>query len=66
MLVAPLSEYFGRRPVYLISWAIFTIFHQGIEDRVPALTQNPHQEPYTSPSYNRDLKQYDLACTYLY
>jgi hypothetical protein len=26
MLLAPLSEYWGRRPVYIVSWAIFTIF----------------------------------------
>jgi len=26
MFVAPLSEFFGRRPVYLVSWGIFTIF----------------------------------------
>ncbi|KAI5448908.1 hypothetical protein NCC49_006024 [Naganishia albida] len=26
MTVAPLSEFFGRKPVYLVSWAIFTIF----------------------------------------
>lgn len=26
MLLAPLSEYFGRRRVYLISWFIFTVF----------------------------------------
>ncbi|KZP30509.1 MFS general substrate transporter [Athelia psychrophila] len=26
MLVAPLSEFYGRRPVYLICWALFVIF----------------------------------------
>lgn len=26
MFLAPLSEYWGRRPVYLVSWTIFTIF----------------------------------------
>lgn len=26
MLTAPLSEYYGRRPVYLVSWFIFAIF----------------------------------------
>ncbi|GFZ44363.1 hypothetical protein JCM24511_02085 [Saitozyma sp. JCM 24511] len=26
MLLAPLSEYWGRRPVYLVSWTIFTLF----------------------------------------
>ncbi|KAF7983746.1 hypothetical protein HWV62_19719 [Athelia sp. TMB] len=26
MLVAPLSEFYGRRPVYLICWALFVVF----------------------------------------
>ncbi|TYJ55740.1 hypothetical protein B9479_003516 [Cryptococcus floricola] len=26
MCLAPLSEFFGRRPVYLVSWTIFTLF----------------------------------------
>ncbi|WWD20497.1 hypothetical protein CI109_104973 [Kwoniella shandongensis] len=26
MFLAPLSEYWGRRPVYLVSWTIFTLF----------------------------------------
>ncbi|OCF36230.1 polyamine transporter [Kwoniella heveanensis BCC8398] len=35
MFLAPLSEYWGRRPVYLVSWTIFTIF------QIPlALAQN--------------------------
>lgn len=35
MLLAPLSEYFGRRRVYLVSWFIFTCF------QIPlALAQN--------------------------
>ncbi|KAL0252953.1 hypothetical protein I308_102347 [Cryptococcus tetragattii IND107] len=35
MFLAPLSEYWGRRPVYIVSWTIFTIF------QIPlALAQN--------------------------
>jgi len=26
LLVAPLSEYYGRRPIYLVSWFIFVVF----------------------------------------
>ncbi|KAL8280491.1 hypothetical protein RQP46_007139 [Phenoliferia psychrophenolica] len=35
LLLAPLSEFFGRRPVYLVSWALFTIFQLPL-----ALTDN--------------------------
>ncbi|KAL8287493.1 hypothetical protein RQP46_003351 [Phenoliferia psychrophenolica] len=35
LFLAPLSEFYGRRPVYLVSWALFTIFQLPL-----ALTDN--------------------------